>query len=181
MQVYNAVTSSLAFWKRSLTVICYDEHGGFFDHVSPPLIGTNPPQGASYDAFTSLGPRIPGLLISPYVKAGGCVHNIFDHTSLLKLIGLKFGGGSYSDDVDSREVEVLSAGLNFDAPIANPAPAPAMNDYLAKQPKANPFDVTVPPPQTELQQAFREGTAEMKRQDGESHPTFGPLLQQVPN
>jgi phospholipase C len=181
MQVYNAVTSSLAFWKRSLTVICYDEHGGFFDHVSPPLIGTNPPPGANYPDFVSLGPRIPGFLISPYVKAGACVHNTFDHTSVLKLIGLKFGDGSYSDEVDGRQVENLSAALSFDVPIIPPAPAPAMNDYLAKQPKANPFDVTVPSPQTELQQAFREGTAEMKRQNGEAHPTFGKLLQQVPN
>jgi phospholipase C len=181
MQVYNAVTSSLAFWKRSLTIISYDEHGGFFDHVSPPLIGTSPPQNASYDAFTSLGLRIPGFLVSPYVKAGACVHNTFDHTSVLKLIGLKFGGGSYSDEVNGRQVENLSAALSFDVPIMTPVPAPAINDYLAKQPKANPFDVTVPAPQAELQQAFREGTAEMKRQNGEAHPTFGPLLRQVPN
>lgn len=181
MQVYNAVTSSLAFWKRSLTIICYDEHGGFFDHVSPPLVTTNPPQSANYANFISLGPRIPGFLISPYVKAGACVHNRFDHTSILKLIGSKFGGGSYSGEVDGRDVENLSAALNFDAPIATPDPAPAMNDYLAKQPKTNPFDVTVPPPETDLQKAFREGTAEMKRQGGETHPTLGPLLRQVPN
>jgi hypothetical protein len=75
----------------------------------------------------------------------------------------------------------LSAALNFDAPITAPAAAPAMNDYLAKQPPANPYEVTVPAPQTELQQAFRDGLTEMKRQNGETHPTFGPLLKQVPN
>jgi phospholipase C len=180
MQVYNAVTSSLSFWKRSLTIVCYDEHGGFFDHVSPPLLKTSP-QKANYNDFISLGPRIPGFLISPYVRAGACVSNTFDHTSVLKLIGLKFGGGSYSAGVDARQVENLSAALNFDAPIARPAPAPSMTDYIALQPKSNPYEVTIPEPQTELQQAFRDGTAEMKRQGGETHPTLGPLLQQVPN
>src|SRR6266568_776317 len=57
MQIYNAVTSSLSFWNRSLTFVGYDEHGGFFDHVSPPLITTNPPPNATYDSFLSFGPR----------------------------------------------------------------------------------------------------------------------------
>lgn len=180
MQVYNAVTSSLSFWKRSLTVICYDEHGGFFDHVSPPLLQTGPPTGVNYPEFGSLGPRIPAFVVSPFVKAGGCVHNVFDHTSVLKLLGSRFGNGSYSPEVDARPVENLSAALSFDAPLTNPAPGPAMNDYLALQPKSNPYVATVPVPDTELQQAFREGTSEMKRQNGDNHPTFGPLLQQVP-
>jgi len=70
--------------------------------------------------------------------------------------------------------------LNFDSPILTPPPAPAMNTYLSLQPQINPFTVTVPPPETDLQKAFREGTAEMKRQGGDNHPTLGPLLQQVP-
>jgi phospholipase C len=180
MQVYNAVTSSLSFWRRSLTVICYDEHGGFFDHVSPPLITTSPPPSASYPAFMSLGPRTPAFVLSPFVKAGACVSNTFDHTSVLKFIGSRFGNGSYSAEVDERPVENLSAALSFDTPITVPAPAPAMDDYLAKRPPSNPYVVTVPVPETELQQAFRDGTSEMKRQGGETHPTFGPLLEQVP-
>ncbi len=56
-----------------------------------------------------------------------------------------------------------------------------MNDYLGQQPKSNPFAVTIPFPETELQKSFREGVAEMKRQGGTSHPTFGSLLQQVPD
>ena len=181
MQVYNAVTSSLSFWKRSLTIIGYDEHGGFFDHVSPPLITTRPPLTANYKEFTSLGPRTPAFVLSPFVRAGACVRNTFDHTSVLKFLGSKFGNGSYSAEVDERPVENLSAALNFDAPITTPAPAPAMNDYLALQPQSNPYVVTVPAPETKLQQAFREGVSEMKRQNGERHPTFGPLLQQVPS
>jgi hypothetical protein len=99
---------------------------------------------------------------------------------VLKLIAEKFGGGSYSPEVDARPVESLSAALNFDSPITTPPPAPAVNDYLSRQPPSNPFVVTVPAAETDLQRAFREGTTEMKRQGGDNHPTLGSLLQQVP-
>lgn len=179
MQVYNAVTSSLSFWKRSLTFIGYDEHGGFFDHVSPPLIQTTAPAGVTYENFLSLGPRTPAYVVSPFVKAGQCVHHVFDHTSVLKFLGERFGNGSYLPEVDARPVESLSAALSFDSPISSPPPAPAMDGYLSQRAPANPF-ATVPPPQTDLQQAFRDGIAEMKRQGGDNHPAFGELLQQVP-
>jgi phospholipase C len=180
MQVYNAVTSSLSFWNRSLTFIGYDEHGGFFDHVSPPLVTTAAPQGVTYDPFLSLGPRTPAYILSPFVKRGVCVNRTFDHTSVLKFIAEHFGDGSYSADVDPRPVESLSAALSFDTPITTPPPVPAMDSYLSLQPKSNPYAVTIPVPQTELQKAFRAGIAEMKRQGGDNHPFFGPLLQQVP-
>jgi phospholipase C len=180
MQVYNAITSSLSFWSRSLTLVGYDEHGGFFDHVSPPLVRTDAPAGASYAPFLSLGPRTPAYVLSPFVKAGACVHDVFDHTSVLKFIAEKFGGGSYSAEVDPRPVASLSKALSFDQPITNPPPAPAMDAYLARQPKANPYEVTMPSGGTELQQAFLAGVAEMKSQGGDNHPTFGALLQQVP-
>jgi phospholipase C len=180
MQVYNAVTSSLSFWNQSLTFVGYDEHGGFFDHVSPPLITTNTPSGVTYDPFLSLGPRTPAYILSPFVKAGGCVNSIFDHTSVLKFVAERFANDSYSPEVDARPVENLSAALSFNNPITTPPPAPAMDAYLSLQPPSNPFMVNIPVPETELQKAFREGTAEMKRQGGDSHPTFGSLLQQVP-
>jgi hypothetical protein len=49
-----------------------------------------------------------------------------------------------------------------------------------QEPKTNPFEVTVPSAGTELQQAFMEGVAEMKRQGGDNYPTFGAFLQKVP-
>jgi phospholipase C len=180
MQVYNAVTSSRSFWNRSLTFVGYDEHGGFFDHVSPPLIRTDPPSGASYNSFLSLGPRTPAYILSPFVKAGACVHNLFDHTSVLKFIGDKFGNGSYLPSVDSRPVESLTAALSFENPISNPPPAPAVDAYLNQRPPANPYDVTIPSDGTDLQKAFQAGVSEMKKQGGDTNPNLGPLLQKLP-
>ena len=40
-------------------IVTYDEHGGFFDHVSPPAIRTDPPPGINYPGFDTLGVRVP--------------------------------------------------------------------------------------------------------------------------
>jgi phospholipase C len=181
MQVYNAVTASPSFWRSSLTVISYDEHGGFFDHVSPPLVRTDSPPGASYPSFASLGVRVPGYIISPFVTQG-VIHNLFDHTSVLKLIGERFGpNGKYSNVVDNRAVENLSAALDFSNPIFNSPPAPSMDAYIRAVPPPDRTRVEVPAIDTELKEGFRDGIEEMKRQGaGPQHPKFGPLLAQVP-
>ncbi|HEY0455850.1 MAG TPA: alkaline phosphatase family protein [Verrucomicrobiae bacterium] len=181
MQVYNAITASPSFWKSSVTVVAYDEHGGFFDHVSPPLIPTNPPPGSNYDSFKSLGVRTPAYIISPFVRQG-VAHDLFDHTSILKFIGEKFGpNGLYSPVVDSRPVNSVSVALDFTNPITNPPPAPAMDTYINKVAPPNQTQAQIPSPDTELRKSFRVAIDEMKRQGaGPDHPNFGTLLSQVP-
>jgi phospholipase C len=179
MQVYNAVTASPSFWRSALMIVSYDEHGGFFDHVSPPLTTTEPPQTGLYQPFASLGVRVPAYIISPFVSPGATTHLVFDHTSVLKLLGEKFDRNrSYSPAVDARPVKSVSEALSFDNPNVDPPAAPALNDYLAaRQPSA---PVTAPPSATALQQAFRDSVDEMQRQGaGPDHKKFGPLLQQL--
>lgn len=179
MQVYNAVTTSPSFWKNALLIVDYDEHGGFFDHVSPPLITTDPPPGVNYPQFKSLGVRVPAYVISPFVERGKVNHALLDHTSVLKLFGEKFDfAGSYSPIVDAKPVKSVSEILNFDNPILNPPPAPALDGYLAKRPPAP--SVTVPEPTTQLQQAFSDALDNMRQQEADSsHPKFGELIQKV--
>ena len=45
--VINAVRSG-PNWKDSIVIWTYDEHGGYYDHVTPPT-EPNSTQGASYD------------------------------------------------------------------------------------------------------------------------------------
>lgn len=178
MVVYNAVSNSRAFWRGALMIVDYDEHGGFFDHVSPPMIPTAVPACASYNTlFASLGVRIPNYVISPFVQAGSVHHTLLDHTSVLKLIGEKFGtNGSYSTLVDARPVESLSSVLNFDVPMADPPSPPALNDYLAKRGPA-PVGATVPTQNTKLQIGFQKAVSNLKQQGADaSHPKFGKLL-----
>lgn len=92
--VYDALTSNPAKWSRTVMIVCYDEHGGFFDHVAPPAIPySEPPNGewADHTPFASLGVRIPALVVSPLVDRGSVFHGLLDHTSILQLIVDRFG------------------------------------------------------------------------------------------
>jgi phospholipase C len=83
LKTYNAITSS-PNWAKTLLVILYDEHGGLFDHVSPPKAADDRP------AFRQYGVRVPCFIVSPWVEANSVTHQVFDHTSLIKTILLKF-------------------------------------------------------------------------------------------
>ncbi|MET8451905.1 alkaline phosphatase family protein [Streptomyces sp. NPDC005209] len=83
--VYEAVTSS-PDWERTILVINYDEWGGFFDHVAPP-VGPDPRP----DLNTGLrGFRVPCLVISPWARSR-VAHGLYDHTSVLKMIEWRHG------------------------------------------------------------------------------------------
>lgn len=82
--VYNAIRSNKDLWESTLLVVVFDEHGGFYDHVSPP--DTTPPDDKTdeYD-FKKLGVRVPAILVSPWVGRT-VLQTQFDHTSLLKYL-----------------------------------------------------------------------------------------------
>ena len=77
-EICNALMTSPS-WPKTLLVIVYDEHGGFFDHVTPPAAEDDDPSMRRY------GVRVPALLVSPYAKAG-VSSTVFDHTSILRTI-----------------------------------------------------------------------------------------------
>jgi phospholipase C len=83
-RVYRAVTTSPA-WSRIVLVINYDEWGGFFDHVPPPVAAV--PSGDQAVGLDGLrGFRVPNLVVSPFARRGFVSHTVFDHASVLKLI-----------------------------------------------------------------------------------------------
>ena len=63
-------------WNETLFIVTYDEHGGFYDHVIPPMVdipepGDNEPSYPEINfKFNRLGLRIPTLLISPWIPKG---------------------------------------------------------------------------------------------------------------
>jgi phospholipase C len=94
--IYEALRAHPAVFERSLLLITYDEHGGFFDHVPPPMNVPNPGdppsrfrllrrlwhrKAAAFD-FTMLGPRVPAVVISPYIPAGTRDRQVRDHASV---------------------------------------------------------------------------------------------------
>jgi phospholipase C len=63
-------------WKDCVIIVTYDENGGFWDHVSPPVV----------DKKWGPGTRIPGIIISPFAKKGFIDHTQYETVSILKLI-----------------------------------------------------------------------------------------------
>jgi phospholipase C len=93
-RLYSALTSNPAKWAHTMLVICYDEHGGFFDHVAPPPLRTVPPPGNTWldpRPFETLGVRVPGIVVSPWVEPQTCFSERLDHTSILQLMVDRFG------------------------------------------------------------------------------------------
>jgi phospholipase C len=180
MQVYNAVTLSRKFWQGTLFVVYYDEHGGFFDHVSPPAIPTTPPTEGLYPPFPSLGVRVPAYIVSPFVRPGAICHELLDHTSVLKLLGTKFGGGSYSPGVDGRQVVNLADVLDDVRPITQPPAAPALRGYIAS--RLPDQQVTPPSRATPQQEAFGQALDNLRSQGADAtHPKFGRLIERLDN
>ena len=94
-RVVEAVVAS-PNWNKTLLIITYDEHGGFFDHVPPPLATK-----VAKELVDTCGVRVPAFVITPWVQggsvfgsdassraAGQALH--FDHTSILKTIARRF-------------------------------------------------------------------------------------------
>ena len=139
LKVYSDLVGNPDRWSRTVMIVTYDENGGFFDHVSPPPIVTNPPAGGQnqYPPFLSAGPRVPGFIVSPLVSAKSVYNGQLDHTSILKFIAKKFNNGSYSPEVDSRPVGDLTDTLTLDSPRTDP-PQPDGIGYTPQQPAAEP-------------------------------------------
>ena len=84
-KLVNAVMKS-PDWKSSAIFLAWDDWGGFYDHVSPPVVDS---QG--------YGLRVPALVISPYAKKGFVDHQPLSFDAYLKFIEDDFLGGRRLD------------------------------------------------------------------------------------
>lgn len=95
-KVYETIRNS-PHWNESVLLITYDEHGGFFDHVTPPAAVspgdriTDPENSKNKFDFTQLGVRVPAVVVSPFIARGTIDHTVYDHASLLATVEGLFG------------------------------------------------------------------------------------------
>ena len=76
----NAIANS-PYWANSAIIVTYDESDGLYDHAQP-VIRSQDPQGNALDQ----GPRIPGIVISPYGVVHAISHERDEHSSIIKFI-----------------------------------------------------------------------------------------------
>jgi phospholipase C len=121
-------------WNSTAIFLAWDDWGGFYDHVVPPMVDQN-----------GYGLRVPGLIISPYAKRGYIDHQILSFDAYNKFIEDDFLGGARLDpatdgrpdprpDVreDAKILGDLLADFDFSQPPrppvllpTHPAPGPA--------------------------------------------------------
>jgi phospholipase C len=132
-QVIDAVLQS-PVWPRTVLIWCYDEHGGYYDHVKPPraiLPDSIPPEitvppdlPGGYDRY---GFRVPAVVVSPFAKPNHVSHRVRDHTAILGLIERKWNlpACTYRDANadDLLECLALDRPPAFLEPPTLPAPA----------------------------------------------------------
>jgi acid phosphatase len=90
------------YWEDSLIIVTYDEHGGRWDHVTPP----------NNNGIWGDGTRVPAILIGPHAKRGFVDHTQYDTLSILRTIENRFGLAPLSRY--DAAAKPLTAGLRED-------------------------------------------------------------------
>jgi phospholipase C len=99
-------------WKSTAIFLAWDDWGGFYDHVVPPVVDQN-----------GYGLRVPGIVISPYARHGYVDHQTVSFDAYVKFIEDDFLGGQRIDPrtdgrpdprPDVRESEAILGDLTAD-------------------------------------------------------------------
>jgi phospholipase C len=121
--VVNAVMKS-PDWSSTAIFLGWDDWGGFYDHVVPPVIDVN-----------GYGLRVPALVISPYAKHGYVDHQTLSFDAYVKFIEDDFLAGQRLDPAtdgrpdprpDVRENASILGNLAADFDFTQTPRAPAL-------------------------------------------------------
>jgi phospholipase C len=141
-EVFGAFVNS-PHWQRGAFVVVYDEGGGFFDHVRPPVLPDNRASPNDQQNFGQAGFRVPALLASPYAAPGAVDHRLYDHTSIMRFLEWRFLGAPPEGQAGARRWALTlrdshannmgatlrasgaDANLGFDLGVTIPQPSPA--------------------------------------------------------
>jgi len=127
-QLVNTIMSS-KLWPNTAIFLAWDDWGGFYDHVAPPIV-----DGAGY------GLRVPAMVISPYAREGFIDHQILSFDAYMKFIEDDFLLGQRLDPAtdgrpdprpDVRENDPALGDLRADFDFSQPPRAPML---LPEQP-----------------------------------------------
>lgn len=109
-------------WNSTAIIIVWDDWGGLYDHVPPPQID-----------YTSLGFRVPMLVVSPYARKSYVSHTQYEFASILKFIEQNWGLPSLHR-ADERATSISDC-FDFSQPPRKftPIPAPHSAAFFFKQ------------------------------------------------
>ena len=116
-------------WNNTAVIIAYDDTGGWYDHVMPPIISqSNDPKydallgdeglcgmapAGTYQDRCGYGGRMPLLIISPFAKENYVDHQIIDQTSILRFIEDNWQLGHIGDQSFDEKASSILSMFNF--------------------------------------------------------------------
>lgn len=134
--VYEALRNS-DYWQDTMLIVTFDEHGGFYDHVSPPAAvptgdDTRYSNPQHLFAFNRLGVRVPTIVISAYTPKGIVIGDsatdpaaVFDHSSIAATVVKQFSLNHLTERdraANTLEPAVSLDNPRTDAPLTLPSP-----------------------------------------------------------
>jgi len=132
-RVYQTLRQS-PYWESVMLVVVFDEHGGFYDHVVPP-VAVPPGDKSAYATpgrafhFERLGVRVPAIVVSAYTKAGQVIGSdpgegttVYDHSSIPATLAKRFQLKTLTDR--DRAAHTLDVAVTLDDPRCSPEDAP---------------------------------------------------------
>ncbi len=150
-------------WKRGLLLVMYDEWGGFFDHIAPPVALDDRSSPIDDENFGQCGFRVPAIIASPRALHGYVDHTQYDHTSVLRFLEWRFLGAPANGplgnpanpwwlttrDRHARNLgrtlssTVFDPNLHFDIDMHLAAPSPPCGQDAARVLGSHPFATAV--------------------------------------
>lgn len=130
-------------WDRGVFFVNYDEWGGFFDHVPPPVLADDRRDDTNdAENFGQAGFRVPCFMASPYALPGYVDHRLYDHTSILRFIEWRYlgapdegpGGGNVNWWLTKRDRHANNIGASL---VAERTGADANLELLPQIPVAS--------------------------------------------
>jgi phospholipase C len=90
-QKLDAIAARPDVWAKTAFILCYDENDGMFDHVPPPTAPAGTAGEFVQGEPIGLGFRTPTTIVSPWTAGGFVCSDVFDHSSLIRFIEVRFG------------------------------------------------------------------------------------------
>ncbi|MEO8129757.1 MAG: alkaline phosphatase family protein [Bryobacteraceae bacterium] len=121
---------ALPEWESTAVIITYDDSGGWYDHVMPPIVSQSnirldalmgdsscgTPAPGTYQGRCGYGPRLPLLVISPWAKVNFVDHGVTDQSSILRFIEDNWDLGRIGDQSFDERAGPLLPLFDFSAP-----------------------------------------------------------------
>ena len=181
-QVLDALTADPEIWSKTALLITYDENDGFFDHMPPLTVPPTEAHGRStvdmvHEIFPGskdyapgpygMGIRVPMLVVSPWSKGGWVNSEVFDHSSLIRLIERRFqmdAGDLHEPNITPWRRAVagdLTSAFNFATPNDATVPLPSTVAYRPLDTQRHP-DYKPTPPESQAMPHQEPGTRPMR-------------------